>query len=80
MAHKRAKEADMARKQVNLDDSSENADWTKQSWDLPPYMSPGFLAIVPDVEAFKKSQTYKNAERAGLILDDEWVDDHVSTV
>lgn len=67
----------MVKRVVNLDNSVENADWTKQSWDLPPYMSKAFLQAVPDVEAFKQSQTYKNAVAQGLIHDDEWVADHV---
>ena len=64
---------------VNLDSDPANADWTKQTWDLPPYMSREFLALVPDVEAFKESETYKRAVAEGLILDDEWVGDHVET-
>lgn len=54
-----------------------NADWTKQSWDLPPYGSPEFLELVPDLEAFKKTPTYKHAVEKGLIHDDEWVGHHV---
>ena len=65
------------RRVVNLDNSSENADWTKQTWDLPPYMSPGFLAMVPDLDAFRGSQAYRDAVARGLIHDDEWVGDHV---
>lgn len=68
------------RRTVNLDSSAENADWTKQSWDFPPYMSKAFLEQVPDVEAFKETQTYKHAVAKGLILDDEWVGDHVQPV
>lgn len=64
-------------KPVNLDDSSENADWTKQSWDLPPYGSTEFFQAVPLdlLEEFKKSATYKNAVGKGLIMDDEWMGD-----
>lgn len=51
----------------------ESADWTKQSWDLPPYKSPEFLIVVPDLEAFRKLPVYKHAVQNGLIMDDEWV-------
>lgn len=54
-----------------------SSDWTKQSWDLPPYMSKEFLAQVPDLATFKRSETYKNAVENGLILDDEWVGDFI---
>lgn len=67
----------MARKLVTPDADIANADWTKGTWDLPPYMSKEFLELVPDVEAFKQSQTYKLAVERGLIMDDEWVGDHV---
>lgn len=70
----------MARKQVTPDADPANADWTKGTWDLPPYMSPEFLELVPDVEAFKQSQAYRVAVEQGLIHDDEWVGDHVEQV
>ena len=59
---------------VNVDDSSANADWTKQSWDLPPFGSTEFYQVVPldQLEEFKKSAVYKNAVEKGWIYDDEW--------
>lgn len=65
---------------VSVDDTDDNADWTKQTWDLPPYMSPEFLSVVPDVETFKRSPTYRHAVANGLIVDDEWVGDMVEGV
>ncbi len=59
----------------DLDNNLENADWTKQSWDLPPYKSYEFFKAVTDLEAFRKLPVYKHAVEAGLIHDDEWVDD-----
>lgn len=61
---------------VTLDDSSANADWTKTTWDLPPYKSPEFNAQLPDLDWFRNTQTYKGAVASGLIHDDEWVGDH----
>jgi len=55
------------------DATPENADWTKKSWDLPPYKSAEFMALVPDLEAFKNLLVYRWACEAGLICDDEWV-------
>lgn len=54
-----------------------NADWTKTTWDLPPYRSKEFMEQVPDLEAFKKLPVYAKAVEAGLIHDDEWVADSV---
>jgi hypothetical protein len=65
---------------VSLDADLENADWTKQSWDLPPYRSAEFMAQVQDIEAFKQSPVYKNAVDQGLIIDDEWAADHIQPV
>lgn len=58
---------------VNLDEDLEQGDWTKQSWDLPPYKSKEFLAQTPDLDHFRTTFTYRNAVANGLILDDEWV-------
>lgn len=63
---------------INLDADTESADWTKQSWDLPPYNSKEFYeAMGPDYDAehFKTLPIYQHAVAAGLIHDDEWVDD-----
>lgn len=63
---------------VSPDADPEGADWTKTTWDLPPYMSPEFLQLVPDLDTFRKSTTYAKAVAAGLIVDDEWVGDSVT--
>ena len=60
---------------VNLDADSESADWTKQSWDLPPYRSAEFMSLFPDLDAFRKLPVYQYAVESGLILDDEWLAD-----
>lgn len=62
---------------VSLDEDTESSDWTKQSWDLPPYMSKEFLDLDLDLDAFRESPVYKHAVEAGLIHDDEWVGDSV---
>lgn len=49
-----------------------SADWTKQTWDLPPYKSPEFLILFPDLKAFRELPVYKYAVRKGLIADDQW--------
>lgn len=54
-----------------------NSDWSKQSWDLPPYKSAEFMSMFPDLDAFRQTSHYHNAVAAGLIHDDEWVADHV---
>lgn len=54
----------------------ENADWTKQSWDFPPYGSAEFLDLIGGVDAlpsFRATPAYKAAVDRGLIHDDEWV-------
>lgn len=62
---------------INLDADAESADWIKQSWNLPPYLSKEFFDAVGDIdlEQFKTTPIYKHAEATGLIHDDEWVDD-----
>ena len=52
-----------------LDADSRNADWTKKSWDLPPYKSEKFNSLVPDLKKFKKLPVYKYAVDSGLIVD-----------
>ena len=54
---------------LDMDRSPENQDWTKQSWDLPPYKSDEFLALFPNLTAFRKLPVYKFAVRKGLIKD-----------
>lgn len=62
---------------ISLDEDLHNADWTKQSWDLPPYKSAAFLRSVPDLDKFRETPSYKHAVDAGLIMDDEWVASHI---
>lgn len=57
------------------DAEAADADWTKQSWDLPPYKSPEFNELYPDLDAFRKRPVYKQAVDAGLIVNDEWAGD-----
>ena len=52
---------------INIDEQPINQDWTKQSWDLPPYGSKEFNELVPDLEEFKKLPVYKMAVANGLI-------------
>ena len=57
-----------------LDDGTANSDWTKQSWDLPPYKSDEFFQTLPnvDLEHFRTTPVYLRAVDDGLIVDDEW--------
>jgi hypothetical protein len=64
---------------INLDADAESADWTKQSWDLPPYLSKEFFDVMGpafNLEQFKTTPIYIHAVDTGLIHDDEWVADH----
>ena len=58
------------------DASPDNADWTKQSWDLPPYGSAEFeqhlLNSDITLEHFKTLSVYRFAVQKGLIVDDQW--------
>jgi hypothetical protein len=64
----------------SLDADIESADWTKKTWDLPPYLSKEFLQIVPPdaLDNFRKLPVYRHAVEQGLIHDDEWVADSCS--
>lgn len=65
---------------VSIDGDLGDADWTKQTWDLPPYKSPEFMAQIggpSQLDAFRKLPVYQAAVDAGLIMDDEWLDDHI---
>ena len=79
-------EADQSRgvnAMINLDADVDSADWTKQSWDLPPYLSKEFFHVMgPDFDLahFKTLPIYKHAEAAGMIHDDEWVEDSSQVV
>lgn len=60
------------------DATTENADWTKQSWDFPPYKSAEFLEAIGGpgaLEKFRRSPAYAGAVTSGLIHDDEWLAD-----
>jgi 8-oxo-dGTP pyrophosphatase MutT (NUDIX family) len=59
---------------ISPDADLHNADWTKQSWDLPPYKSPDFMQQMQeeDLEHFRQTPVYKHAVEAGLITNDEW--------
>ena len=54
----------------------QNADWTKQTWDLPPYGSAAFelhlFTTGMTLEHFQTLPVYQWAVRKGLIVDDQW--------
>lgn len=62
---------------LNLDEELHNADWTKRTWDLPPYKSMEFMDFLVgsgmDLVGFRKLPVYLHAVEAGLIKDDKWV-------
>ncbi len=60
-------------KTISPDADIESADWTKQSWDLPPYKSAEFMKLHPNLSKFRRFQVYKHAVANRLIVDDEWV-------
>lgn len=64
---------------VDIDADLANADWTKTTWDLPPYKSRAFFEFVPieSLPEFRRRPVYTHAVAAGLIHDDEWVGDFV---
>ncbi len=51
-----------------------NADWTKQTWDLPPYKSKAFLSYLQGrtLEDFRALPVYQHAVASGLIKNDIW--------
>jgi len=53
----------MQKEILNIDAILENADWTKQSWDLPEYKSKEFMDWLKfsgmTLESFKKLPVYK---------------------
>lgn len=57
-----------------IDAQIHNADWSKQSWDLPPYKSKEFMEQLEmtgmTLEHFKTLPVYKNAIKNGLIQED----------
>lgn len=64
---------------IDADADLRNADWTKTTWDLPPYKSREFFNTYPveTLPAFRKLPVYQAAVDKGLIHDDEWVADFV---
>jgi hypothetical protein len=66
----------------NLDADLHNADWTKQSWDLPPYKSAEFLSAIKasgmNLATFKALPVYQHAVAKGLIVNDGWAGDKVA--
>lgn len=64
---------------IHVDAIPSNADWTKQTWDLPPYKSEEFMAFLKGtgstLEQFRQLPVYRFAVRRGLIKDDEWQGD-----
>ena len=58
---------------ISPDADIESADWTKQSWDLPPYKSAEFMKQHPSLTKFRRLPVYKHAVANRLIVDDEWV-------
>lgn len=73
----RARSHDGRQQQVlSPDADSDDADWTKKTWDWPPYKSREFfdsIGGVEDLDAFRETPAYKMAVERGLIHDDEWV-------
>jgi hypothetical protein len=65
-------------KTVVVDNNAINADWTKQTWDLPPYNSREFFQIIPaeQLDEFRQTPVYLHAVKNLLIHDDEWVADY----
>jgi hypothetical protein len=55
----------------NIDSKLDNADWSKESWDLPEYKSEEFMrwleAIGMTLDQFKKLPVYKNNIKNGNI-------------
>lgn len=62
---------------IHLDEFLHNADWTKNTWDLPPYKSEEFMELLAStgssLASFKKLPVYKCAVDDGKIVNDEWV-------
>lgn len=61
---------------LSPDADQEDADWTKKTWDFPPYKSQEFFDAIGGVEAldaFRDTPAYKKAVEYGLIHDDEWL-------
>lgn len=63
---------------INMDADPMNADWTKCTWDLPPYKSEEFMRFLKSstLEDFRKLPIYIFAVQQGVIVNDEWVGDN----
>lgn len=61
-------------KVIYIDADIRNADWTKRTWDLPPYKSEEFYELIPvdKLDEFRKRPVYQFAVESGLIVNDEW--------
>lgn len=60
-----------------IDRRLEDADWSKQTWALPPYKSAMFMLLLAmtgmTLERFRRLPVYRAAVEQGLIKDDRWV-------
>jgi hypothetical protein len=60
-----------------IDSDPYNADWTKRTWDLPPYKSKEFMLLLTSwkmtIDHFRRLPVYKFAIDQGLIANDEWI-------
>ncbi|MDA8218370.1 MAG: hypothetical protein M0Z94_12205 [Dehalococcoidales bacterium] len=67
----------MSHEALCVDGDPDNADWTKQTWDLPPYKSEEsmrFLARSGEtLDDFRRLPVYRFAVLKGIIKDDEWI-------
>jgi len=68
-----------SRPTINLDAIFQNADWTKRTWDLPPYKSREFMDHLNfckmTLDQFRDLPVYKFAVEKGRIVNDEWNED-----
>ena len=59
---------------LNIDENIEDADWIKQTWDLPEYGSKEFQKYLKfsgkTLEQFKKLPVYKMAVKKGVIKEE----------
>lgn len=62
---------------IFVDEFEANANWVKQSWELPDYKSDDFMELLKvcdlTLEEFSRLEVYRNAVRSGLIVNNEWV-------
>lgn len=64
---------------IYVDRDQQNADWTKLTWDLPPYKSREFMNLLKmnnmTLEHFRTLPVYKFAVRNGKIVNDQWINE-----